>query len=201
MGVFKPLATGRLANVVNSVGHSSLNVIGTRLLFGAISATAITYILFQKNMLPLEVSKVVSKFFFLPTFPITALMRLGNYWTKVDETLYLGCAPFGFAGHPEQMHKLGIRGVINMCYEYPGPKESYARLGIKQLHLPSVDHNEVKVEHLKEAVAFIKHHKSRGEKVYVHCKAGHGRAASIALCWMMHENRNTPDKVSSPMFF
>jgi hypothetical protein len=29
-----------------------------------------------------------------------------------------------------------------MCYEYEGPKEYYSELGIKQLHLPTVDHFE-----------------------------------------------------------
>ena len=51
-----------------------------------------------------------------------------------------------------------------------------------------VDHFEPSLESLEAAVKFIQEHKSRGEKVYVHCKAGHGRAASIALCWMMTEN-------------
>lgn len=113
-----------------------------RIYFGLFATTALTYVLFQKKLLPKPVSKVVSKIFFLPTFPITALMRLGNYWTTLDDTAYLGCAPMGIAGHPKQLHKLGVRGVINMCYEYEGPKDAYAALGIKQLHLPVVDHFE-----------------------------------------------------------
>jgi atypical dual specificity phosphatase len=200
MGVFKPFTTGKFADTAIVAGGNGLHILGTRFVWGALSALAITYFLFQKKLLPLEVSKVVSKVFFLPTFPITALMRLGNYWTKIDDTLILGCAPMGFLGHPDELYKLGVRGVVNMCYEYPGPKASYARLGMKQLYLPTVDHTEPRVEQMKEAVAFIKFHKDKGEKVYVHCKAGHGRAASIALCWMMHENRKTPDKVSCPHF-
>lgn len=184
-----------VGKIVSSISPS-LHLSGSRFLWGAMTAVAITYILFQKKLLPHNVAKIVSKAFFLPTFPITALMRVGNYWTKIDDTLILGCAPMGFAGHPEELYKLGVRGVVNMCYEYNGPKDSYARLGMKQLHLPTVDHCEPQLSQMKEAVAFIKHHKDRGEKVYVHCKAGHGRAASIALCWMMHENAKTPSKVS-----
>lgn len=45
---------------------------------------------------------------------------------------------------------------------------------------------------------FIKEHKERGEKVYVHCKAGHGRAAAVALCWLMHENDGFTAQVSTP---
>ena len=138
--------------------------------------------------MPFSVSKFVSKILFYPTFPITVLNRLGNYWSPVDETLLLGCAPMEVLGIPKSIHHIGVRGVVNMCYEYPGPKGAYEKLGIKQLYLPSADHYEVSVEDMQEAVKFIKHHKDRNEKVYVHCKAGHGRAASIALCWMVHEH-------------
>lgn len=84
-----------------------------------------------------------------------------------------------------------------MCYEYGGPKRSYERLGIQQLHFPVVDHTEASLEHLKDAVAFIKQYRDRGEKVLVHCKAGHGRGASVALAWMMHEH---PDMESEVCF-
>lgn len=167
----------------------------TRIFYVVGGLCLITYALFQKHLLPLPISKVVSKIFFYPTFPITALMRLGNYWTKVDETLYLGCAPLDILNHPSQLHKMGVRGVVNMCYEYGGPKRSYERLGIQQLHFPVVDHTEASLEHLKDAVAFIKQYRDRGEKVLVHCKAGHGRGASVALAWMMHEHPEMESEV------
>ena len=155
----------------------------------------VTWVLFQKKLLPKPLSKVVSKMFFLPTFPITALMRLGNYWTKLDDTLILGCAPMGIMGHPNELYKLGVRGVVNMCYEYPGPISSYDTLGMKQLYLPTVDHYEPSLEYMTQAVKFIQEHQDRGEKVYVHCKAAHGRAASIALCWMMKQHPGKTAKV------
>lgn len=93
-----------------------------------------------------------------------------------------------FLGHPKKLWDLGVRGAVNMCSEYAGPIEAYGAVGIKQLRLPSVDHYEASVEYMHDAVKFIETYKKRGEKVYVHCKAGHGRAASIALCWMIHEH-------------
>jgi len=165
---------------------SHFSIVRTLLIVGGLFSFG--FFLFQKKLLPLPVAKAASQFYFYPTFPFTALLRLGNYWTPIDDTLIVGCAPMSIFGHPAQLHKLGVRGVVNMCYEYPGPKAAYSKLGIKQLHLPTVDHTEPSVDKLIEAVEFIKQHKDRGEKVYVHCKAGHGRAASIALCWLMKEN-------------
>ena len=82
-----------------------------------------------------------------------------------------------------------------MCYEYDGPKGFYSELGMKQLHLPTVDHFEPTSSQITEAVRFIQDYKNRGEKVYVHCKGGHGRSASIAMCWMMNELPDVSPKV------
>lgn len=180
-------------NVVKTI---SLSFTPTRFLYIGLGIIATTYLLFQKKLLPDPIAKIVSKIYFYPTFPVTALLRLGNYWTKVDDTLILGCAPMGFLGHPEMMHKVGVKGVINMCYEYPGPVASYSKLGMKQLHLPTIDHTQPSLDKLKDAVDFIKQHQKAGDKVYVHCKAGHGRAAAVALCWMIHENPNMTAKVT-----
>jgi hypothetical protein len=77
-------------------------------------AAAFTFLLFQKKLLPKNVSRVVSSLFFVPTFPFTVLMRLNNYWTPIDETVILGTAPVGFMGHPEALHKLG-KCCVTVC--------------------------------------------------------------------------------------
>jgi len=194
-GYFQPnLSFSRLLSL------GGLGVSLSSCLYFLVGSASLTYFLFQKKLLPKPLSAVASKVFFYPTFPVTALLRLGNYWTTLDETLILGCAPFSIAGHPQALYKSGVRGVVNMCAEYQGPKDEYAKLGIKQLRLPTVDHFEPTVECMREAVKFIADHKARGEKVLVHCKAGHGRAASIALCWLGHENpTKTPQELNSLM--
>lgn len=165
-----------------------ITVVGMRIMFGFFSISAITYVLFQKKLLPKSITKLVARLFFYPTFPITALLRLNNYWTQIDDSLILGCAPMNILGHPDALYRLGVRGVINMCDEYGGPQERYDSLGIKQLRLMTVDHFEPSVSHMQEAVKFIAAMQKKNERVYVHCKAGHGRAAAIALCWQLHKN-------------
>ena len=149
-------------------------------LIGIFASGLIIYALFQKKLLPKAISKVVAKVLFYPTYPITTLIRLGNFWTDVDETVILGCAPMSIFEHPQQLYRLGVRGVVNLCDEYKGPTWAYSELGIKQLYLPTIDHCEPSLEYMTEAVEFIKRYKARGEKVYVHCKAGHGRGMNNA---------------------
>jgi atypical dual specificity phosphatase len=35
----------------------------------------------------------------------------------------------------------------------------------------------------------------RGERAFVHCKAGHGRSAAVALCWLMTQHPKTASHV------
>lgn len=177
---------GRLINVdflLENFSH-----IAPFILMAAASITGCLYVLFQKKLLPRPISRIVSRLFFYPTFPLTLLMRLGNYWTVMDDTVILGCAPLGMLGVPQKLHDLNVRGVINMCNEFSGPEKAYERLGMKQLRLPTDDHFEPNVSDFQDAVAFIKRFKVKNEKVYIHCKAGHGRAASVAFCWLMSEH-------------
>ena len=113
---------------------------------------------------------------------------IGKWTTVVDNAVVLGGAPFGWYGYPEKMSKrFNVRGVVNMCDEYRGPASSYESLGIEHLCLPTVDHYEPSVEYLKEAVSFISKHESQGGRVYVDCRAGHGRSAAAVYAWLLYK--------------
>jgi atypical dual specificity phosphatase len=124
--------------------------------------------------------------------PITVARRIGHWTTEIDDTVIMGGAPFGFAKIPDQLHDRGVRGVVNLCEEYPGPESSYRRLGMRHLRLPTTDHFEPTVKDMERAVEFIRFHEQMGKKVYVHCRAGHGRSAAVVLAWMVS---NSPDTV------
>jgi atypical dual specificity phosphatase len=80
-----------------------------------------------------------------------------------------------------------VRAVVNLCAEYKGPVHQYAELGMTQLWLPTVDHFDPSVEDLEKAVRFIQKYKDAGVKVYVHCRAGHGRSAAVAFAWLLSQ--------------
>ena len=50
------------------------------------------------------------------------------------------------------------------------------------------DFLNVSVNLLQRAVAFIQKHKEQGTRVYVHCKAGHGRSAAIVFAWLIYND-------------
>lgn len=159
---------------------------------GFMAITVALYILNQKHLLPRPLSRVVSRTLFWPSMPITVARRIGHWTTEIDDTVIMGGAPFGFAKIPDQLHDRGVRGVVNLCEEYPGPESSYRRLGMRHLRLPTTDHFEPTVKDMERAVEFIRFHEQMGKKVYVHCRAGHGRSAAVVLAWMVS---NSPDTV------
>ena len=109
--------------------------------------TVALYILNQTHNLPRPLSAMVSKGLFWPTLPITASRRIGQWTTRVDDTVLMGGAPFGFIGMPENLYEQhGVRGVINLCAEYKGPVQKYKNLGMEELYLPTTDHFEPEVD-------------------------------------------------------
>lgn len=66
--------------------------------------TTALYILNQKHCLPRPLSAFVSKTLFWPTLPITVSRRIGKWMTKIDDTVVMGGAPFGFLNFPERLY-------------------------------------------------------------------------------------------------
>ena len=78
----------------------------------------------------------------------------------------------------------GITAVVNMRRELDDRD-----LGIappRYLYLPTVDDQAPTLEQLREGVTFIENEVSRGGAVYIHCGAGVGRAATMAVAYLIH---------------
>jgi len=118
-------------------------------------------------------------------------LRADNYFTDLGGHVFLGGAPVAWCGHLDRLRDLGVTGVINLMDEYTGPLEQYNACGIIQLHLRVVDHDEPTVEDLEAAVNFIQKHVDKRGRVYIHCKAGHGRSAAVAFAWLIHHDPGT----------
>ena len=138
--------------------------------------------------------RFVSRALFLPTFAwnycLARVLRRRHWWDAVTPNLYLGALPL--RRDVPQLADLGVRGVVNMCQEYRGPIREYEHYGIEQLWLPTVDFNPPSLADVKRGVQFIDQITSAGKKVYVHCKAGRARSATVVLCWLVHSQGMTP---------
>ncbi|QDV24300.1 dual specificity protein phosphatase family protein [Aureliella helgolandensis] len=124
---------------------------------------------------------------FFPTLAYNYLLgrvlRTRQWWNHVDPQVILGARPF--PSDAKKLQALGVTGVVNMCEEYAGPREQYAQCGIEQLWLPTVDFNHPSREFVEQGAAFIEQHVKQQGTVYVHCKAGRARSATIVLWWLV----------------
>jgi atypical dual specificity phosphatase len=125
--------------------------------------------------------------FFYPTLlwnlALCRLRKSRRWWDWVDDSVLLGALPF--EQHVPLLKGLGITAVINTCREYRGPVHAYAAAGMEQLRLPTTDFTPPTLDDIRRGVEFIQQHVRAGHKVYVHCKAGRGRSATVVLCYLL----------------
>lgn len=128
-----------------------------------------------------------ARLLFLPTLLYNAILgrwlKVRHWWDQVEPGLWLGALPM--RSDVARLSRLGVTGVINMCREYPGPLRLYRDAGIEQLWLPTIDFQPPTLDDIERGVAFIERQLSAGGQVYVHCKAGRARSATIVLCYLM----------------
>ena len=135
-----------------------------------------------------------ARLIFFPTLLWNILLgrwlRVRNWWDRIDETLIVGAMPM--ESDVPKMAREGVVAVVNTCDEYAGPESAYQKLGIHQLRVPTVDFTHPTLESVNRAVEFIKQETTGGGTVYVHCKAGRARSATVAMCWLLENRGMTP---------
>jgi len=155
------------------------------------------YVALNKKVLqclPLAVQAAITSFYFIPCLPCTFLgqhLKYGHWFNEIDDKVLCGMTPVGRVAH--LYNKCNVRAVVNCQAEYSGPCTQYVNKGIVQLRIPTVDHHEPSVLDMERAVEFIGKHVAKGETVYIHCKAGHGRAGAIAFCWLLQRFGESPE--------
>jgi atypical dual specificity phosphatase len=106
-----------------------------------------------------------------------------HWYSRIDNNIILGALPFWTI--VPALHKDGVRGVINTCEEFSGPQRTYVKHGIAQIRLPCIDYCSPTLDQIETAMKFIAEHVNRGESVYIHCKGGKGRSATVVLAYLM----------------
>nr|XP_058960311.1 phosphatidylglycerophosphatase and protein-tyrosine phosphatase 1-like [Pocillopora verrucosa] len=120
-----------------------------------------------------------------------------RWYDRIDTHILLGALPFK-SQTKELVENENVRGVVTMNEDYElryfsNSKEEWASWGVTQLHLATVDFNNApSQEMLRKGVEFIEEMNQNQNSVYVHCKAGRGRSATLATCYIMKAKRLQP---------
>jgi len=103
--------------------------------------------------------------------------------TILDEEIIQGSMPFPSDVKTLKEAPYNVCAVVNMTYEYHGPKKAYKKHGVKLLNLNEIDTCAPSLSNLRIGAAFIKKEleMNPGKRVFIHCKGGIGRATTMSL--------------------
>jgi len=136
--------------------------------------------------------QVVARLSFLPTLAFNLAMERvtgRRWWDRVDSRVILGAIPFRSSYTRDLVDQQGIRAVValNEAYELrlcSHQAEGWAGLGAAFLHLPTTDLFAAPDQaRLRQGVAWILEQEQGS--VYVHCKAGRARSATLVAAYLM----------------
>ena len=144
--------------------------------------------------LPLGFRRRMLKVMFWPTLAWTILLHRAmpdqrRWYDRVDSRDIIGALPL--RRHLDTLARVEhVTGLINFCDEWEGHAD-YPRLGMRQLRLPTLDYCAPTTQQLEAGLDFIRR-QPPGGSVYVHCKAGRGRAGTMLMAYLMDENGWVP---------
>ncbi|XP_055776777.1 phosphatidylglycerophosphatase and protein-tyrosine phosphatase 1 isoform X2 [Salvelinus fontinalis] len=120
-------------------------------------------------------SGALARVLFYPTLAYNVVMEKVSsrrWFNRVDQTVILGALPF--------------KSMTN---------EEWKAEGVEQLRLSTVDLTGVpSLENLHRGVEFALSHREKGSSVYVHCKAGRCRSATLAAAYIIRVHCWSPEE-------
>ena len=113
-------------------------------------------------------------------------------YSQITPQVYVG-PQYGPAGK-RKLEELGITGDVNLRVEFDDAAHNLALQ--HYCHLPTVDDDAPSIEHLQQGVKFIEQLLNNGEKVYIHCAGGIGRAPTMAAAYFISQGMSLPEAIA-----
>ncbi len=92
------------------------------------------------------------------------------------------------------LERHGVTAGVNLRIEHDDAEHGLALENY--CHLPTVDDDAIAPEHFDQGVTFIREQVMRGGTVYIHCKAGVGRAPTMAAAYFIAEGMSTDEAIA-----
>ncbi|NXH22785.1 PTPM1 phosphatase, partial [Bucco capensis] len=145
-----------------------------------------------------------ARLLFYPTLLYTAARALlpGSHrpwFHRIDGTVLLGALPLRRLSRGLVAEE-NVRAVVTLNEEYETrfiscSAQEWKAMGVEQLRLDTVDLSGVpSLENLHKGVEFILKHRACGNSVYVHCKAGRSRSATMVAAYLIQLHHWSPQK-------
>ncbi|MBE2236656.1 MAG: dual specificity protein phosphatase family protein [Caldilineaceae bacterium] len=113
-------------------------------------------------------------------------------YSRVTPQLYVG-SQFNAAGR-RALERAGISAVVNLRTEFDDA--AYGLAFPNYCYLPTVDDTSPSPAHFQKGVDFIQAQIEAGGAVYVHCKAGVGRAPTMAAAYLISQGHSADEAIA-----
>jgi len=162
---------------------------------------------------------------FYPTLLYNVLMERFSrrrWYDRIDDHIILGALPFR-SMTDDLIKQEDVKGVVSMNEDYElryfsNDAQHWSKVGVKFLQLPTTDIFQAPCQSkLNEGVHFINSFLPKESKiknmpgshqlndtdntgtVYIHCKAGRTRSATLVGCYLMLKNNWSPEQAVDHM--
>ena len=140
--------------------------------------------------------KTTYKVSLLQRMMVTRLRPGKNPWfNEITEHIVLGALPLKNRRHDHKIHALGVQSILSVVERFeiqtktffstPVKKGDWAKMGLVRKIVETKDFLPMDFEAFEESVHFLHSEILANRKVYVHCKAGRGRSASVVIAYLM----------------
>ncbi|XP_012059355.1 PREDICTED: phosphatidylglycerophosphatase and protein-tyrosine phosphatase 1 [Atta cephalotes] len=168
-------------------------------------------------------SKMFARVTFYPTLLYNIVMEkitTRNWYDRIDESVILGALPLRRTTK-QLIDDENIKAVVSMNEDYElslvsNAEKEWRRYNIEFLQLSTIDIFQApSQEKLQNGVNFINKFRNVSDKkldnpgydnnhnqygtVYVHCKAGRTRSATLVACYLITKNNWTPEEAVNYM--
>lgn len=123
-----------------------------------------------------------------------------DWWNTINDKIILGALPLTL-DHCNQI-KQKAHAILSIVEPFelkgvgllsdPVTEENWKEAGLEQKQLSVIDGAAPTIEQIKEGVEFIYDQADKNHKVvYVHCKAGRGRSATLVICYLIKYKKSS----------
>nr|CAG4649788.1 EOG090X0GSS [Scapholeberis mucronata]SVE93963.1 EOG090X0GSS [Scapholeberis mucronata] len=150
-------------------------------------------------------SSLLARALFIPSLAYNVIMEkvsTRQWYNYVDDDVILGALPLRHKIQ-ELVNQKKLSAIVSLNEDYEvkyliNQPEEWEKLGVEVIRFSVIDMFEAPPqEMLVEGVEFINRNILKPGAVYVHCKAGRSRSATLVGCYLMKKHRWTPEQAVS----